>query len=90
MSDTVKEKFALASVQCAQKLAAVMDAAPDLRAEYNVYSNWTDADVERLGITAADLLSVMVLFDEINNFCHNQIATQGDYAVTINKARRAG
>ena len=90
MSDTIKEKFALACVQQVQKLADVMDAAPDLRAEYNVYSAFTDADLERLGITAAELTSIMTLFEQVDKFCHNEAVTQGDYSVTINKARRAG
>ena len=92
MADTVKEKFALAVVRCVQAAGTAMDAAPDLVREYFAcgYSGITDADVERLGITAADLVNCITLMQNLDKFFTNQAVTQGDHQVTVNKVKRAG
>jgi len=46
-----------------------------------------DADITSTGMTAVEVLAVITLLQQLDNFQGNSAVTQGDYKSTMNKAR---
>jgi len=80
---------AKAIVQAVQSLAPATDSAGDLEAEYFDIGSWVDADVEALGITAADLAACLTLLQQVDKLMTNQATSAAMYRATLNKVRRA-
>lgn len=81
--------LAKAIISQAQSIAPVMDIAPDVVQEYfDSAVTFSDADVEALGITAAELVSVITMLENYNKFFAGTTPIDAQYRVTINKVRR--
>ena len=85
-----KLELAKALIAQAQALAPVMDAAPDVVQEYfDASITFADADVEALGVTAAQVVALITLLENVNKFCAGDNPTNAQYRVNINAVRRA-
>ena len=85
-----KLELAKALIAQAQALAPVMDAAPDVVQEYfDASITFTDADVEALGVTAAQVVALITLLENVNKFFSGGSPTNAQYRVNINAVRRA-
>lgn len=87
-----KLKTAKAIVECVQTLTAVMDSGPDLWQEYwdvvAADGAFTDNDVDKLGITAAQLTACVTLLENMKKFFGNEAVQTNSYRVTVNNVRR--
>ena len=88
-----KLELAKALISQAQALAPVMDAAPDVVQEYfDSGVQFVDADVEALGVTAAQVVALITLMQNFDGFCNGTLPaneTPPQYRVNINAVRRA-
>ena len=85
-----KIELAKALIAQAQALAPVMDAGPDVVQEYfDASITFTDDDVEALGVTAAQVVALITLLENVNKFCAGDNPTNAQYRVNINAVRRA-
>ena len=85
-----KLELAKALIAQAQAIAPVMDAAPDVVQEYfDASITFTDADVEALGVTAAQVVALITLLENVNKFFTGGSPTNAQYRVNINAVRRA-
>ena len=85
-----KLELAKALIAQAQALAPVMDAAPDVVQEYfDSGITFADADVEALGVTAAQVVALITLLQNFDKFCTGGSPTNAQYRVNINAVRRA-
>ena len=91
-----KISFVLRVQELVEHLATAMDAGPDM---VQLFTDRTygsgganeilDADIASTGLTAADLVSGVVLLQNFVRFCNNDAAmVSGEYRVTVNKVRR--
>jgi hypothetical protein len=81
---------AKAIVRAVQTLAPATDTASDLEKEYFdvAGSGWVDADVNALGITAAQLASCLTLLQQFAKLMTAQATTPIDNTATLNQIRR--
>jgi len=85
-----KLELAKALIAQAQAIAPVMDAAPDVVQEYfDASITFADADVEALGVTAAQVVALVTLLENVNKFFSGGSPTNAQYRVNINAVRRA-
>jgi len=85
-----KLELAKALIAQAQALAPVMDAAPDVVQEYfDASITFVDADVEALGVTAAQVVALITLLENVNKFFSGDSPTNAQYRININAVRRA-
>jgi hypothetical protein len=89
-----KITFASQAQSAAARLAAVIDDLESLSSVYydRGYDSGgadaiADADVEALGLTAAELTAFVTMADQLTNFRDNLAVTTGDYGATINQVR---
>ena len=84
-----KLKLAQAIIAQAQAIAPVMDEAPDVVQEFfDSGVTFADADVEPLGITAAQLVSVITMLENFNKFFAGTTPANAQYRVNVNAVRR--
>ena len=83
-----KIEMAKEIVRTVQALAPVMDAGPDLIQEYYDAGSLVDEDVAALGLTAQDVISCVIVLEQIGKFANAQAVATDAYRVTINKVRR--
>jgi hypothetical protein len=77
-------------IRVAKSLATVADLGADVTQEYFDSSAFTDDDVAPLGITAAQLTSVITMLQELEKFFSNEAVTAALYRTTLNGIRRTG
>ena len=86
------KKLALAQalVRNAQAIAPIMDTAPDVVQEYfDSGITFTDQDVELMGLTAVQVVSVITMLENLNKFFAGTTPGNAQYRVTVNSVRRA-
>lgn len=85
---------AAAVVRAVQTLAGPMDVASDTWQEFwdvvNGSGSFTDAELEAMGITAAQLASCVTVLENFNKFINGNSPANDAYRVTINTMRRVG
>jgi hypothetical protein len=79
---------ARAIVGAVKSLAQVNDLAGDLVAEYWDVGSFTDADVEALGITAAQLTACITTLEQAALFMSGGVNTPVVHRQTLNAVRR--
>lgn len=85
-----KFELAKAIIKQAQNIAPVMDTAPDIVQEYfDSGITFVDVDVEALGITAAQVVSVISMLENFNKFFAGTTPANAQYRVNVNAVRRA-
>jgi hypothetical protein len=94
MRSMSKITFASQAQSAAARLAAVIDDLESLSSVYydRGYDSGgadaiADADVEALGLAAAELTAFVTMADQLTNFRDNLAVTTGDYGATINQVR---
>lgn len=79
---------AKAIVRAVQSLSLATDSAADLEAEFFDTGTWSDADVQALGLTAAELASCITLLQQVTALMTGSATSPAVYRTTLNKVRR--
>lgn len=92
MEFMAKVQTAQAIVEQLQTVIPLADTAMDLVGEYwdvaNAEGEWTDADVEPLGITAATLSECITFLEQFDALLDGGAVATADRRATLNKVRR--
>lgn len=87
-------KTAASVVRCGQMLCLPTDDAPDRWQEYwdqrNAGGDYTDEELEPLGITNAQLTSAITLLENFNKFMSGTAPAVDVYRVVVNGLRHVG
>jgi len=84
-----KLKLAQAVVYQTQLHIKAMDEGPDVLQEYfDSGVTFVDADVEALGITAADVVNCLTMLENAGKFYAGNTPTNAVYRSTVNAVRR--
>ena len=84
-----KLELAKSIIYQAQLHAKIMDENPDVLQEYfDLGESFVDADVESLGVTAAQVNSCLALLENAGKFYSGGSPTNAVYRVTVNSVRR--
>ena len=90
MSTQAKIEFAEAVQTQMSTLAKLFNQSADLSGiwgDRDYLNQITDADLESLGITKAQLTAGITLFAQLLNVADNAAVAQGDYRATVNVLR---
>ena len=82
-------EIAKAVIRLTQAFAPIMDGASDLKYEFDDSGgNFTDEEVEPLGVAASDINDAMNFLNNLSIYAGNGVPLQGTWRTVVNRVRR--